>query len=402
MAWNEPGGRDPWGRRPNDGPPDLDEVYRRMLAGLRGFFGGGQTGGGQGGAGPGDRPAATGLLWIIGAVVLVMLGGEVLKFVEPAERGVVLRFGRPVAVLESGVHLRWPRPIEFVEVENVDQVRSITHHASMLTQDENIVEVDMAVQYKVASIEDLLFNVRGPDATLRQAAETAIREVIGTNAMDFVLTEGRSEVSVRTAETIQSLVDQYGAGLIVDSVNILSSKPPEQVKSAFDDAIKAREDEQRLINEAEAYRKEVVPKAQGAAARLVEEGTAYREAAISRARGEASRFTQLLAAYREDPELTRQRLHLDTMEHVLSRSSKLLMDSTGQGGQSNIMLLPLEALLGGRGAVHAPAPGAMPDAAAVAGAAAAGATPEPPANAAAGNGVIMDATRSRARERDRP
>jgi membrane protease subunit HflK len=397
MAWNEPGGRDPWGRKPNDGPPDLDEIYRRMLAGLRGLFGGGQSGGGQGEGTQGDRSPASGLLWIIGAIALVLLGGEVLKFVEPAERGVVLRFGRPVAVLDPGVHLRWPRPIEFVEIENVDQVRSITHHASMLTQDENIVELDMAVQYKVASIEAFLFNARGPDATLRQAAETAIREVIGTNAMDFVLTEGRSEVSVRTAETIQTLVDQYGAGLMVDSVNILSAKPPEQVKSAFDDAIKAREDEQRLINEAEAYRKEVVPKAQGAAARIVEEGTGYREAVISRARGEAARFTQLLDAYREEPELTRQRLHLDTMEQVLTRSSKLLMDTRATGNQ-NVMLLPLEALLGGRAVTTTPAE------AGVAGPAGAGAESAPDAAAAANGGVgaAADDARSRSRERARP
>jgi len=402
MAWNEPSGRDPWGRRPNDGPPELDEVYRRLLAGLRSLFGGGQTGGGQGGSGQSERGSAAGLLWVVAAVALVLLAGEVFKFVEPAERGVVLRFGSPVAVLEPGVHLRWPRPIEFVEVENVDQVRSITHHAAMLTQDENIVEVDMAVQYKVASVEAFLFNVRGPDATLRQASETAIREVIGTNVMDFVLTEGRSEVSVRTAETIQTLVDQYGAGLMVDSVNILSAKPPEQVKSAFDDAIKAREDEQRLINEAEAYRKEVVPKAQGAAARLVEEGTAYREAAISRARGEASRFTQLLGAYREDPDLTRQRLHIDTMEHVLARSSKLLMDSSAQGSQ-NVMLLPLEALLGGRNPVQATPPLETAVTAAPGGGATEASAVNPAAGANVGtNAAPADTARNRSRERDRP
>jgi modulator of FtsH protease HflK len=344
MNWNESNGRDPWGKRPNEGPPDLDEVYRRLLAGIRGIFGGRSGGGGPSTPGTPFNPA---LLWIIVAVVVVVLGREVVKFVEPAERGVVLRFGNPVAVLDPGVHLRWPRPIESVEVENVDQVRSITHHASMLTQDENIVEVDMAVQYKIASVEDFLFNVRGPDATLRQATETAIREVIGTNEMDFILTSGRSEVSARTAETIQGLVNQYGAGIIVDSVNILSAKPPEQVKSAFDDAIKAREDEQRLINEAEAYRKEVVPKAQGAAARLVEEGTAYREGVTSRARGEASRFSQLLAAYRENPDVTRQRMYLDTVEQVYARSSKLLMESP-KGGNANLMVLPLETLLNSR------------------------------------------------------
>jgi modulator of FtsH protease HflK len=343
MAFNEPNGRDPWGNRPNDGPPDLNEVFDRIIAAWRNLFGKPPTGGARRGTEGGSGSNAVAIVLVL-AVALVVLGFEVTKLVDPGERAVVLRFGKPVAVLQPGLSFRWPRPIEYVERENVDQVRSISHHAAMLTKDENIIEIDMAVQYKIASVEDYIFKVREPGDTLRQAAETSIREVIGSSTMDHVLTSGRSEVSLRTAESMQRLLDFYEAGLSVDSVNILSAKPPEQVKSAFDDAIKAREDEQRLINEAEAYRKEVVPKSQGGAARLVEEGTAYREEVVARARGEAARFTQLLAAYREAPELTRQRLHLDTLEEVYRRSSKILMDGT-QG--QNVMVLPLEGLMKG-------------------------------------------------------
>ena len=335
MAWNEPGGhrgKDPWGDRDREGgPPDLDEVAQKVSDKLGRFFGG--RGGGEGSAG----------VWLVGLLVLAAyLVWDMCYIIQPPERGVVLRFGKYAATLEPGLTLRLPRPIEFVEVANVDQIRSVNHKASMLTQDENIVDIELAVQYKIKEVKDYIFNVLAPDMTLEQATESAIRRVIGKNKMDFILTEGRAEVAAGIKDVIQDTLDEYQAGFQITSVNMQPAKPPEEVKSAFDDAIKAREDQQRLINEAEAYTNDIIPKARGAAARLIEEANAYKARVVAQSQGESNRFSQLLTEYEKAPAVTRQRLYLDAMESVLANSSKVLLDTKGG---NNLVYLPIDKLM---------------------------------------------------------
>jgi membrane protease subunit HflK len=356
MAWNEPGGsggRDPWGGRDQEqGPPDLEEVVRKLQDRLGGLFGG--KGGGTGGGWFG-RPGAPGIWLVVGVlVVLVALSG--FYIVDPAERGVVLRFGKYVETTTPGLHWRFPF-LESVEPVNVERIRtvevgyrsgrsaqetvSVPKEALMLTQDENIVDVEMAVQYRVKSAPDYLFSVKDPDMVLRNVTESAVREVIGKSTMDFVLTEGRAEIAARTEQLIQEIVDRYKAGLLVTSVNMQNAQPPEEVQAAFADAIKAREDEQRQKNEAEAYANDILPKARGGAARRLEEANAYRSRVIAEAEGEASRFTQVLAAYRKAPEVTRERLYLDAIQDVLSSTGKVVLD-VQQG--NNLLVLPLDQL----------------------------------------------------------
>ncbi len=261
-----------------------------------------------------------------------------------------MRFGEHVADLPPGLSLRFPRPIEKVIKVNVGQVRSISHQASMLTQDENIVDVEVAVQWKIRDPVDYLFNLLAPAATLRQATESAVREVVGKSELDFVLTEGRSEIAQRQEALIQEIMDIYKSGVVIAKVEMQTAKPPEEVKAAFDDAIKAREDEQKLVNHAQAYRNDIIPKARGGAARLREEANAYKAKVIARAEGEASRFEQLLAEYQLAPEVTRQRLYIDAMESVLSNSSKVLIDSENS---NSLMYLPIDKLMERRGELSA-------------------------------------------------
>ncbi|MGH8565795.1 MAG: FtsH protease activity modulator HflK [Gammaproteobacteria bacterium] len=343
MAWNEPGGRrdkDPWGGRGNGGgPPDLDEAFRKLRAKIKGLFGErGPISGGGGGGGGGGSPA----LWILALVVLVALAiYESVHVIAAAERAVVMRFGAYITTLMPGLNFRWPPPIERVEKVNIDQIRSVGYKAAMYTQDENIVDVELNVQYRVKSIEDFAFNVVGPDATLEQVTESSVRGVIGENKMDFIVTEGRTQVVADIRKAVQELLDQYQSGLEVTSVNMQPAKPPEEVKSAFDDAIKAREDEQRFINEAKAYVSLVLPKAEGQAARIRADAEGYRSRVIAHSEGEASRFTQILTEYEKAPEVTRERLYLETVESVLSNSPKVLLDV--QGG-NNLIYLPLDKL----------------------------------------------------------
>ena len=344
MAWNEPGGsgKDPWGSQGGDqGPPDLDELARKFqqkLGGLFGGKGGGESGSGGGRGGGGASRIGLGL--VLGALVAVWVFSGIY-IVAPAERAVVLQFGRYVKTTGPGPH--WvPRFIQTVEKVNVEQIRNIQRQASMLTQDENIISVALAVQYRVKDIKDYVFLVRDPDLTLREATESAVREVIGKSKLDFALTEGRSEIMTRTEALIQEILDRYGTGLQITSVNLQDAQPPEQVQGAFEDAIKAREDEQRLKNEAEAYANEIVPVARGKAARQLEEANAYKAQVIAQAEGEASRFEQLLTEYRKSPAVTRQRLYLETMESVLANSSKVMVDV--EGG-NNLMYLPLDQLI---------------------------------------------------------
>ena len=346
MAWNEPGGggRDPWsGKGGDQGPPDLDEVLRKLQERLAGLFGGGGRGGsgsGRGGesAGPSKKTIGT----IVAVALLVWLATGIY-IVEPAERGVVLRFGAFREITQPGPHWRWPYPIDEAIRVDVDQITSFGHKALMLTRDENIVDIDLRLQSRVLDPADFLFQDNNPEKTIRDATETATREVVGKNVLDFVITEGRGAVAVQIREKIQELMNQYRTGLEVVGVNITAAKPPDQVKSAFDDAIKAREDFQRARNEAEAYANEVVPKARGAAARVVEDARAYRARAVAEAEGESQRFLALLGEYEKAPLVTRERLYLETTQDVLGKANKVLMDQRSAG--SNVTYLPLDRLL---------------------------------------------------------
>ena len=341
MAWNEPGGngdKDPWGNRGNQGPPDLDEVFRNFQRKFGSLFGG------KGGRGRGRGTGAGGSMGIgiVLAIVLAFWMATGFYKIEEAERGIVLRFGKHVDTTQSGLHWHWPTPIESVTKVDVTKVTPVPLRATMLTQDENIVDIEGTIQYQVADATAFLFNVRTPEVSLSQAAESALRESIGKSKMDYVITEGRGQIGFQVEQLIQEILDFYATGIKVVKVNILSAKPPEAVKDAFDDVTQAREDEVRLINEAEAYRNEVVPKARGAAARLREEADAYKQEVIARAEGEANRFTQQLVAYERAPTVTRDRLYLDMMESVLANSSQVLVDIEGN---NNLLYLPLDKLM---------------------------------------------------------
>jgi membrane protease subunit HflK len=275
-------------------------------------------------------------------LLLVWLAFDATYLIDQQERGVVLRFGKHVDTLEPGLNFRFPRPVEVVLKVNVGQVRSITHKALMLTQDENIVDVEVAVQWRIGNAVEYLVNVYSPASTLRQVTESSVREVIGKSKLDFVLTEGRSEIAERIQSLIQETLGEYKTGIYISTAEMQPAKPPEEVKAAFDDAIKAREDEQRQVNEAEAYRNDILPKARGGAARLREESNGYKSRIISKAEGEASRFGQLLAEYQRAPEVTRERLYLDAIESVFRNTNKVLIDN--DNGNS-LMYLPIDKLI---------------------------------------------------------
>jgi modulator of FtsH protease HflK len=342
MAWNEPPGdnkgKDPWGNRGNgEGPPDLDEIVRKMQRGFGGLFG--------------NRPAGVGgnnspMTWVmIVLLLLAWLSYDMFYAIDEQERGVVLRFGEFVTILQPGPNIRMPRPVEKVYRINVGQVRTLTHKATMLTQDENIVDVEVAVQWQISDPAAYIFNVNQPAATLRQVTESAVRRVIGKNKLDFVLTEGRAQIAQDQKIVMQEILNEYASGILVVTVEMQPAKPPEQVKAAFDDAIKAREDEQRIVNEAEAYSNDVIPKSRGAAARLREESNAYKSRVIAKAEGEASRFVQLLTEYERAPAITRERLYLDSLEAVLSNTNKIMIDTEGS---NSLMYLPIDQLLKNR------------------------------------------------------
>ncbi|MCU7807936.1 MAG: FtsH protease activity modulator HflK, partial [Candidatus Thiodiazotropha sp. (ex Semelilucina semeliformis)] len=269
MAWNEPGGgKDPWsGKGGDQGPPDLDEVVKKLQDKFGGLFGnrgssGGNSSSSSGSSGPGSKTVSV-------VIVIAILGwlASGIYIIQPAERGVILRFGAYSETTEPGPHWHIPYPVERVIPVNVDQITSFRHKATMLTRDENIVDVELTIQSRIQDAGDYLFQDQDPDKTMRDATETAVRGIIGKSDLDFILTQGRGAIADRIKAGAQGLIDDYKAGLIITSVNMQPAKPPEQVKSAFDDAIKAREDKEKLENQAEAYANEVVPKARGEAAR---------------------------------------------------------------------------------------------------------------------------------------
>jgi membrane protease subunit HflK len=350
MAWNEPGGngdKDPWntnrGKRGNQGPPDLDEVFKDLQKKFGSIFGG--KGGGKGGSSSGFSGGGLGIGVVI-AILLVFWIATGFYKVEEAERGVVFRFGKHVDTTQKGLHWHLPVPIESVEKVDVTKVYTIPLNSTMLTEDENIVDIHGTVQYQIDDAGKYLFNVRNPEISLAQVTESALRQSIGRSKMDYVITEGRGEIAIRVKEIIQEIVNSYQTGLTIFKVNIQSAKPPEAVKDAFDDVTQAREDEERFKNEAEAYRNEVLPKARGASARMREEADAYKNEVIARAEGEANRFEKLLKEYKKAPEITRDRLYLDMMESVLSKSSKVMVDI--ENG-NNLLFLPLDKLIDRKG-----------------------------------------------------
>ena len=344
MAWNEPGGgKDPWsGKGGDQGPPDLDEVVKKLQDKFGGMFGGGKSSGDgpsstTGSNGPGSKT--------IGVVIAVVLLGWLatgIYIIQPAERGVVLRFGAYSETTQPGPHWHIPFPIESVIKVDVDRISSFRHKATMLTRDENIVDVELTIQSRIQDAADFLFQDRDPKKTLQDATETAVRETIGKNDLDFILTQGRGAIAGRIKEGAQGLVDTYKTGLVITSVNMQPAKPPEQVKSAFDDAIKAREDKETLENQAEAYANQVVPEARGEAARRLAEAKAYRDRVIAEAEGDVSRFLAVLKEYQRAPGVTRERLYLDAMETMLGQTSKVMLDT--QSGNS-LMYLPIDQLI---------------------------------------------------------
>lgn len=358
MPWNQPGNnnRDPWsggggGQRGSGGggggnqPPDLEEMMRKLSRQLNGIFGGGGSGGsdGSGSGGMGRGAQALVSLGLIIAVVVWLASG--FHIISEGERGVVLRFGEFQQVKNPGPGWHLPYPIERVEIENVDNVRTLSHRALIVTGDENIIDVDIAVQFRILDLVDYLFNVRDPDTTVNQVMESAIRERIGKNNLDFILGEGRGEIASSSRVVMQENLDAYGAGIVVTAVSMQQAQPPEPVQESFADAIRAREDEVRFRNEAEAYANGVIPRARGQAARVIEEAEGYRDQVIARAEGDASRFDQLLTEYQQAPDVTRDRLYLEAVEAVLQDSRKVMLDV---GSSNNLMMLPLDQLFQGQ------------------------------------------------------
>lgn len=348
MAWNEPGGnsnnQDPWGDRnkrggQKQGPPDLDEALRKLQDNLKSLFGGKKK------PGTSSSGGGFGLVAIIVAALAGMWLYTAVYSLDEQEQAVILRLGKYHETVGPGLNIYFP-PMDRKYEQNVTRERAYTRQGPMLTEDENIIEVPLTVQYKISSLEDFVLNVEAPELSLQQATESALRHVVGSTAMDQVLTEGREVLAVEVKERLQRFVDLYRTGITVTQVNVQNAQPPREVQESFDDVIRAREDEQREKNQAETYANGVIPEARGQAQRMREEANGYRDETISRAEGEADRFSKLVAEYRKAPEVTRQRLYLETMQEVLSSTSKVLL--TGDEGQNSMLYLPLDKMLEGR------------------------------------------------------
>jgi len=357
MAWNEPGGRDnkndPWssggndrgGRRPNgddQGPPDLDEALQKFMDKINSLLGAGKKGGSGGNTGGGQAGPGAGFIGVLALLAVVVWAGMGFYTVDQQERGVILRLGKFSETVQPG--LQWNPPlIDDVTILNVTRVRTYDHRSLMLTKDENIVDVDMTIQYVVSDPKNYVLNVRDPEVSLGHASESSLRHTVGATNMDGILTEGRETLAVEVQARLQRYMEVYGTGLAISRVNIKNATAPSQVQDAFDDVIKAREDEQRLKNQAESYANGIVPEARGTAQRVMEEANAYREEVVARATGEAQRFSALLAAYEVAPDVTRERLYIETLQQVYANTPKVLVDS--ESGGNNMLYLPLDKLM---------------------------------------------------------
>ncbi len=339
MPWNEPGGdKDPWnGKNKNQSSKGVDDLIDKVA----GFFGGSKQ--------KDEKSGKNGLitLVVIAAIVWAMTG---FYTIDERERGVVLRFGAFSEISKAGLHWHLPYPIETVEVVDVDSTRTANERKVMLTKDENIVDLAVSVQYKINNVEQYLFNVANADnvssqnvasqtsSTLHQVMRSAIREVVGRNSMDSIIKDGREQIAQDTRTVMQDILDNYKVGIVINKVNLTYAEAPEEVKDAFDDANRAREDQNRYQNEALAYEKKVIPAARGRAARIEQEAKAYKERLIAESEGEADRFSKLLVEYQKAPEVTRQRLYLETIEEVLGKTQKVIIDAKSG---NNIMMLPI-------------------------------------------------------------
>lgn len=353
MAWNEPGGnsnnQDPWGGRKGggrQGPPDLDEAFRKLQESLNGLFGGGKKRGD-------DKTSRSngggfGLLLVGLALLAAVWLYSAIYVVDEQEQAVVLRFGKYHETVGPGLNIYFP-PIDRKFQENVTRERTYSKQGQMLTEDENIIEVPLTVQYRISNLQDFVLNVDQPEVSLQHATDSAVRHVVGSTEMDQVLTEGREVMASEVHERLQRFLDNYQTGITITQVNIQSAAAPREVQEAFDDVIRAREDEQREKNQAESYANGVIPEARGQAQRLLEEANGYREEVIARAQGEADRFNKLIAEYRKAPDVMRERLYLETMQELMSNTSKVLV--TGDKGQNNLLYLPLDKMIDSRGGV---------------------------------------------------
>ena len=393
MSLNDP----QWGKRGRTGPPDLDEIWRNLVRRFNELFGRKEP------AEPGDEVApprrqlpigSAGLLVALVLVVWLVSGSYI---VDEGRRGVVTRFGKYTETTTPGLRWHLPFPIESVEVIDFSQVKTveigyrngnpknkIAKESLMLTDDENIIDIQFAVQYNLKSAPDFVFNTRKPDDIVFQVAQTAMSEVVGRSQMDYVLYEGRAQIAAETEKLMQTMLDKYGTGVYIQRVTLQNTQPPEQVQAAFDDAVKASQDRERQKNEGQAYANDIIPRARGMASRLLQEADGYNASVVQRAEGDASRFRQILVEYTKAPVVTRERLYLDMMQSVLGNSSKVLVDQ--KSGSSNLLYLPFDQLL----------KQAIPSAGATIGADA-----TRPAAPAAEAAVTMDPARSRDLSRDR-
>lgn len=367
MGLNDP----QWGRKKgNSGPPDLDELWRNVNKKLNNLLKRKSGGGGGEGSGGGEKPAGgkplhfRGGIGLVAGLLLLMWVSSGFYIVNEGQRGVVLRFGKYIETTQAGLRWHMPYPVEVVESVNLSQVRTVEigyrnnvrskvlKESLMLTDDENIIDIQFAVQYILKNPEEFLFNNREPESAVMQAAETAIREVIGKTKMDFVLYEGREQVAAQTTVLMQEILDRYKIGVAISKVTMQNAQPPEQVQAAFDDAVKAGQDRERQKNEGQAYANDVIPKARGNAARLMEEAEGYKQRVIVSSEGDASRFKQILVEYSKAPGVTRDRMYLDMMQQVLSSSTKILVD---QKSGNNLLYLPLDKLIQNSGPSPTPA-----------------------------------------------
>jgi modulator of FtsH protease HflK len=336
MAWDDGDKGNPWRPGKEKGPADLDAVLRDFQRKLASLFGG------RGGGGQGGEPVNRRLIGVVVIGLLVIWVGTGLYTVGEPERGIVFRFGAYRATVLPGLGWHLPWPIETVEKVNIGATERLPYQGSMLTRDENIVNVDLVVQYRRTDAKKFLFNMRDPEDTLADATASAIREVVGRNLLDFILTDGRAEVAAQTQELLQATLDSYGAGVTIYEVNLQEANFPREVEASVQDAIKAREDRERRILEAQSYSNDILPKARGEAAKRRQDAEAYKARVEADAEGEAERFSQILVEYKKAPAVTRERLYIETLEQILQNSTKVLVDTPGG---NNLLYLPLDQLI---------------------------------------------------------